>query len=305
MTRSIFFAATLALAATLSTVTANAQTAIRTFVSTAGSDSNPCTITQPCRHFQAAVAVTALGGEVDALEPGAYGSFIIGQAITIEGQGWSYVAPGANGNAITINAGSGIVTIRGVSLNGIGGGAHGIFSTGSGSINIIDTMVTNFADSGIAIQPGTGALNLTISNSSSLNNGVDGIKIAPTGSSTSVYYSIDQTTTNSNGANGFEFDGSGIDSLQGSITRSQANLNASSGIYFSAVGDTVIKNCYANKNNFGISVTNASELYVSGSEFFTNSTDDISIDASELFSLGDNVYISISGGNLLYQTPLH
>jgi hypothetical protein len=47
---------------------ANAQTAIRTYVSVSGSDSNPCSLTAPCRHFQAAVNATSAGGEVDALE---------------------------------------------------------------------------------------------------------------------------------------------------------------------------------------------------------------------------------------------
>src|SRR5271157_4075631 len=104
MTRTtIVMAAALTLAVTLPSVCAQAQS-IRTFVSVAGSDSNPCSITQPCRHFSAAVAATAAGGEVDALDPGAYGSFTIGHAITIEGQGWSYVAPPAGGAAITITA---------------------------------------------------------------------------------------------------------------------------------------------------------------------------------------------------------
>src|SRR5258708_38685782 len=119
MTRTIFIVGALALPATLPAVPAQAQS-IRPFVSTAGSDSNPCSLASPCRHFSAAVAATAVGGEVDALDPGAYGSFTVSQTITIEGQGWSYVAPPNNGNAITINAGSGNVTIRGVSLNGIG-----------------------------------------------------------------------------------------------------------------------------------------------------------------------------------------
>src|SRR5712691_3568323 len=119
MTRTIFIAAALALACSLFAAPANAQ-AIRTFVSVAGSDSNPCSLASPCRHFSAAVAATAVGGEVDALDPGAYGSFTISQAITIEGQGWSYIAPPANGNGITINAVSGDVFIRGVSLNGVG-----------------------------------------------------------------------------------------------------------------------------------------------------------------------------------------
>ena len=84
------------------------------------------------------MTATSPGGEVDALDPGAYGSFTISQAITIEGQGWSYVAPPSGGAAITINAGSGNVTIRGVSLNGVGatGGTNGIVFNSGGSLTV-------------------------------------------------------------------------------------------------------------------------------------------------------------------------
>ena len=133
MTR-IVFAAALALAVTLPAAQAQAQ-APRTFVSAAGSDSNPCSFAAPCRHFQAAVAATSTGGEVDALDPAGYGPITISQAITIEGQGWSYIAPPAGGNGITINAVSGNVSIHGVSLNGAGkitGITNGIvFNSGS------------------------------------------------------------------------------------------------------------------------------------------------------------------------------
>src|SRR5258708_32367166 len=115
----IVISAASALAVTFPAVQAQDQS-IRTFVSTAGSDSNPCSLAAPCRHFQAAVNATALGGEVDALDPGAYGSFTISQGITIEGQGWSYVAPPANGAAITVNApgANDKINIIGVVLSG-------------------------------------------------------------------------------------------------------------------------------------------------------------------------------------------
>jgi hypothetical protein len=81
MTRTIFIAAALALAVTLPAAPANAQTAIRTYVSITGNDTNPCSLTAPCRHFQAAANATAAGGEVDALDPGGYGSLIISQPL--------------------------------------------------------------------------------------------------------------------------------------------------------------------------------------------------------------------------------
>lgn len=60
MTRTIFIAATLALAATLPVAPAHAAGPARTFVSAAGSDSNNCTnVATPCRHLAAAYAATA------------------------------------------------------------------------------------------------------------------------------------------------------------------------------------------------------------------------------------------------------
>src|SRR5271168_1670907 len=154
MTRTtIVMAAALALAVTLPAVSAQAQS-IRTFVSVAGSDNPSCSLTLPCRHFSAAVAATAVGGEVDALDAGAYGSFTISQAITIDGQGWSYVAPPNNGNAITINAVSGNVTIHGVSLNGVGatGTTNGIQFNSGDSLNVRDSAIRNFTGNGINFQ---------------------------------------------------------------------------------------------------------------------------------------------------------
>src|SRR5258708_9463409 len=150
MTRTTFVAAALALAVTLPAVSAQPQS-IGPSASVAGSDSSPGSLVARCRHFSAAVAATAVGGEVDALDPGAYGSFTISQAITIEGQGWSYVAPPSGGAAITINAGSGRVAIHGVLLNGAGiaGSTNGIVFNSGKSLTVEDCVVRNMAGHGL------------------------------------------------------------------------------------------------------------------------------------------------------------
>jgi hypothetical protein len=189
-----------ALACTFSAAPANAQ-AIRTFVSAAGSDSNPCSITQPCRHFSAAVAATTAGGEVDALDPGAYGSFTIGQAITIEGQGWSYVAPPSGGAAIAITAVSGNVNIRGVSLNGVGvTSASGIALNGGGNLNIQNSVIRNFTQDGIAFKPNSSnPSQLFVSNALVSDNTNNGIVIFPTGSGATSGV-LDRVAMEKNGA---------------------------------------------------------------------------------------------------------
>ena len=207
MTRTIFIAAALALAATLPAVQAQAQS-IRTFVSVAGSDSNPCSITQPCRHFQAAVSATAAGGEVDALDPGAYGSFTITKAITIEGQGWSYVAPPANGAAITINAVSGNVIIQGVSLNGVGvANATGIVFNSGAELQVVNCVVNNFAGNGISFTP-TVSSTLVVSNTFITGNvgGFAGVVVGPQAANLTLQAVLNRVELHKNYAGLFVFD---------------------------------------------------------------------------------------------------
>src|SRR5258708_13129310 len=99
------------------------------------------------------------------------------QAITIEGQGWSYVASPSNGNAITINAGAGDnIKIHGVSLNGVGTtSSNGIVFNAGGSLTVTDCVAQNFngtatTGNGILIQPTSGTISFTITNTIVSNN---------------------------------------------------------------------------------------------------------------------------------------
>src|SRR5580698_410818 len=94
-----------ALAAVLPAIPAQATSLTRTFVSASGSDSNPCTITQPCATFARAYSLTTAQGIVAALDPGKYGPLTIIGPVTINGNGWAAITAPANGNGITINAG--------------------------------------------------------------------------------------------------------------------------------------------------------------------------------------------------------
>src|SRR6266568_4863825 len=96
----------------------------RTFVSAAGgNDANPCTLTLPCRNFQAAIAQTASGGEVIVLDSGGYGTVTISQAVSLIAPPGVYAGISVfSGAGITVSAGaSDVVVIRGLTLNGLGG----------------------------------------------------------------------------------------------------------------------------------------------------------------------------------------
>jgi hypothetical protein len=303
MTKTTVMATALALAVTLPVVSAQAQ-AIRTFVSTTGSDSNPCTIIEPCRHFSAAVAATSVGGEVDALEPGAYGSFTISQAVTIEGQGWSYVAPSATGIAITINAVSGKVVIHGVSLNGVGatGATNGIAFFSGGSLTVTDCVVENFTENGINIVPSAGTTNAIISTTNVLNNGFDGIHIAPTASAI-VQFSIAQTNASSNGDDGIHLATGTFDTrVQGMIAGTHIDFNGNNGITGIDNVYVVVKDSFVfNNTNNGLLAQNLGYGVAPGSGagvvldnvYFVNFNNDITITSSSVFSFGNNYYYSL------------
>jgi hypothetical protein len=60
-----------AIAATVGLAQVHAQ-ATRTFVSGTGNDGNPCTVSKPSQTLQAALAQTAAGGEIFALNSANY-----------------------------------------------------------------------------------------------------------------------------------------------------------------------------------------------------------------------------------------
>src|SRR5438093_13689541 len=128
----------------LGTSIAQAQ-ATRTWVSGVGDDANPCSRTAPCKTFAGAISKTAVGGEIDAIDPGGFGAVTITKSITIDGGGTfaSILAAGTTG--VIVNAGaSGVVTLRNLSINGAGNGVHGIRILTAAAVNIENCVIFGF-----------------------------------------------------------------------------------------------------------------------------------------------------------------
>lgn len=133
---------------------AHAQ-ATRTWVSGVGDDSNPCSRTAPCRTYAGALPKTATAGEIDALDPGSYGTFLITKSITINGINapLSGVTV-SSGTGITVNAPNSVVHLRGLTINGLTdgptlAGAIGINVVAANSVYIDDCQIANFSQQGI------------------------------------------------------------------------------------------------------------------------------------------------------------
>jgi len=211
----------LVLASTMLAAPAQAQGLTRTFVSSAGSDSNPCTVTQPCATFAAAYAAVASGGIVAALDPGKYGPLAINGSVTINGNGWSAITAPVEGNGITINAGAGNVVLAGLEIDSAAGpdgpaDSNGIVLNSAASLTVTDCILQNLGAGpvsgtpgggyGILLQPTSGALDFAVANTAVLNNGVAGVVYQPPSGSPSVNGVIDHLTANANVTAGIVID---------------------------------------------------------------------------------------------------
>jgi hypothetical protein len=143
--------------------------ATRTWVSGVGDDANPCSRTAPCKTFAGAISKTFINGEIDALDPGGFGTLTITKSITIDGGSAfaSVLASGTNGFNINIAAGNGNdplrrATLRRLSINGTGAsgtvgtntGLRGISISAANQVFVENCYIQNFSQEGI----NTGAL---------------------------------------------------------------------------------------------------------------------------------------------------
>lgn len=164
MTKSRFVVTALSIVIVIlaTSAVASAQ-ATRTWVSGVGDDVNPCSRTAPCKTFAGAISKTAIGGEIDALDPAGYGSVSITKSITLDGCCMaSILASGTFGISINVAAGNGNdperrVTIRHLTINGTGSsgavgqrtGTRGINVIAANAVHVENVYIQNFTQEGI------------------------------------------------------------------------------------------------------------------------------------------------------------
>ncbi len=109
--------------------------------------------TAPCKTFAGAISKTAAGGEIDALDPGGFGTLTITKAITIDGGGGQVASVLASGTiGFNVNAGaSDVVTLRNLRINGAGTtlGTKGVNILSAGTVRVENTVIENFSSYGI------------------------------------------------------------------------------------------------------------------------------------------------------------
>ena len=169
--------------------------ASRTWVSGVGDDVNPCSRTAPCKTWAGAISKTAAGGEIDALDPGGFGTLTITKSITIDGttgQGFgSTLNTGAAIAGFTINDSlaaaprTSNVILRNLSIQGGGTatlGSSGIRFLSGKSLHVEDVFIQNQQTHGIELNNNIAAHELfvnrvTISRVGVVTAGGSGIRI--------------------------------------------------------------------------------------------------------------------------------
>jgi hypothetical protein len=143
-----------ALALIAATIALPAAAVQRTFVASYGNDANTasnCSFANPCRGFTAAQTATDPGGEIVALDAAGYGAVTITKSITITANPGFYAGISvSSGDGVTIATAGVNVTLRGLNINGIGGG-NGINMTNGSRLAVENCVISNFSTHGIFV----------------------------------------------------------------------------------------------------------------------------------------------------------
>jgi hypothetical protein len=179
----------------LASMPAHAQ--VRTFVASFGADTNPCTVTAPCRSFQHAHDTAPANSEIEVVDPAGYGPLTINHGISIQGHGFAGITQTSpSGVAITINViTADPVTLNGLLIDGGGTGSNGIRIDSGSSVQILNSVVRHFA-AGIFNATSTSGSDLLVEDTVASDNVGTGIVVNPSGGT--VKATLNRITANHN-----------------------------------------------------------------------------------------------------------
>jgi hypothetical protein len=201
----------------------------RTFVASFGSDASPtCSIGSPCRGFAAAMAQTLTNGEVIVLDSAGYGTVTISQQVSIIAPPGVYagITVGGGGTGITVNAPGSKVTLRGLTINALGG-TTGVAVTAA-AVVYLDRMTINAFSTGLSVAA-SAATTINISQSAFRDN-TTGAAFSTTSGIATV--SIEGSVFERNAGSGVAFANNTVGAIVGSLFAGGGigvNANATAG----------------------------------------------------------------------------
>jgi hypothetical protein len=281
----------------LASAPAQAQ-ATRTWVSGVGDDVNPCSRTAPCKTFAGSISKTAVGGEINCLDPGGFGALTITKSITISCQIGTAGVLVSGTNGIVVAAGANdVVFLKGLDFEGIGSGLSGIKFQSGAALHVEDCIINGFTQYGIQIVPGATA-SFTVTRTSMFNNAAGAVQVRPTaGATTGV---LNRIVADKNGA-GISLDGNGGGGSNTVIRDSVISNNTGTGIALSTGGTAIgamVTTTAVSSNGVGISASANAFVRVGHLEMTGNGT----ATSGTVSSFVTNEMIGNGGGETL--TPL-
>jgi hypothetical protein len=279
---------------------AHAQQA-RSFVSSFGNDGNApnCIRTAPCRTFQTAHNNTLPNGEITVLDPGSYGAVSINRNISIinDGVGEAGILISGGNTGVIINAAGASVTLRGLTIKGIGfGGGNGIDFLAGAALNVENCTIRNLdgPGDGIIFAPNSAAA-LAVTNTMITDNTINGILIQPTGVA-GVAAVLDHVGLYNNAFVGLHVNGSLASGGQINVTVNESigsnNGSPGNGAAFEAVApaNTAAANIYFIRS---IAATNPANALVASGQLAS-----VNVYQSALIG-NQNGWLSVSNGSIL------
>jgi hypothetical protein len=279
----------------------------RAYLSSTGSDANPCTLPAPCRLLPAAIAVVVDGGEIWMLDSANYNTATVNitrslSILAIPGEVGSVLSLG--GPAILINTAGVKVALRNLVIVPFpgGGGTDGIVVQSASKLTVEDSLISGHTGNGISIQSQTavritnciirdngnngmliqGGATADISSSKLLSNGSIALLVFGDVVSLTTSAAISDSVLSGNTGSGMQVgaDGSIAAAARASITRSTVSDNVSSGVVAFTTGGAA-----------------ATSILTIGSNMITGNQ--IGLD-----QLGTGAVLETLGNNIVRQNPI-
>ena len=235
MSKAIVASVAAITAAVLASDPAQATGVMRAWVSGHGTDAaGGGAPSNPCRSLQYVHDnIIAAGGEIDILDPAGYGAVSINKAISIvnDGVGTAGVQQTSAGHdAVSIGVqATNSVTLRGLTLDGLGLAQDGIGLTGAGKVTIVNCVIRHFTHDGIYMQPSASSV-LAVINTIASDNGNDGFDLSPV-SGGALLADIEGSFAINNHSDGVVVWGAnGASYLQVVVANSDLSLNGGYGV---------------------------------------------------------------------------
>jgi hypothetical protein len=300
---------------------------LESWVSRTGSDTGTCGgEVAPCATLAGALARTTPGGQINVMDSGNFGPVVIQQSVSIVNatsgtatNNVNYIDIGGPLASIIIVAGAnGVVTLRGLALNGGDfDNDIGVLINNASQVNIENCLIWNNAAAGIEVLPNIDGksqtlattFNVKIKDSSFTANGA-GIKIAPT-TATPINVVIEKTTIDNNTGGGLKADGTSGGPITVSISDSSISLNPGNGVNAVGTSNNVMINLsndvIASNGTAGVQASGTSAaVLVNNTSILDNATGATSaVGGGRVLSYGNNRIVGSAGSGFTGSAPLN